>query len=180
MSEDQIVHKGMTIEIWQDLDMNETPRDWDNLGTMVCFHGRYGLGDQHEYKTPNDVPRSRYKSILPLYLYDHSGITMSTSPFSCPWDSGQVGWIYADDNDIRAEYGVKRISKQLREKVAKGLSAEVEVYDQYLTGQVYGWTLRDAGGEVIDSCAGYYGDEGRIEAINQAKQEIDHMKAKAA
>ena len=34
--------------------------------------------------------------ILPLYLYDHSGITMNTCGFSCPWDSGQVGWIYAD------------------------------------------------------------------------------------
>ena len=28
--------------------------------------------------------------ILPLYLYDHSGITMNTCGFSCPWDSGQV------------------------------------------------------------------------------------------
>ena len=28
---------------------------------------------------------------LPLYLFDHSGITMNTSGFSCPWDSGQVG-----------------------------------------------------------------------------------------
>lgn len=31
--------------------------------------------------------------MLPLYLYDHSGITMNTTGFSCPWDSGQVGWI---------------------------------------------------------------------------------------
>ena len=31
---------------------------------------------------------------LPLYLFDHSGITMNTSGFSCPWDSGQVGWIF--------------------------------------------------------------------------------------
>ena len=29
--------------------------------------------------------------MLPLYLYDHSGITMNTTGFSCPWDSGQVG-----------------------------------------------------------------------------------------
>jgi hypothetical protein len=26
-----------------------------------------------------------------LFLYDHSGITISTGRFSCPWDSGQVG-----------------------------------------------------------------------------------------
>ena len=34
--------------------------------------------------------------ILPLYLYDHSGISMKTTPFSCQWDSGQVGWIYVE------------------------------------------------------------------------------------
>jgi hypothetical protein len=39
--------------------------------------------------------------ILPLYLYDHGGITISCSPFSCPWDSGQVGWIYADYDMIK-------------------------------------------------------------------------------
>ena len=43
--------------------------------------------------------------ILPLYLYDHSGITMNTTGFSCPWDSGQVGWIYADADCIKKEYG---------------------------------------------------------------------------
>jgi hypothetical protein len=32
--------------------------------------------------------------VLPLYLYDHSGLTISTSPFSCRWDSGQVGYIH--------------------------------------------------------------------------------------
>ena len=37
--------------------------------------------------------------MLPLYLYDHSGITMNTTGFSCPWDSGQVGWIYAFKED---------------------------------------------------------------------------------
>ena len=39
--------------------------------------------------------------ILSLYLYDHSGITMNTTGFSCPWDSGQVGWIYADADCIK-------------------------------------------------------------------------------
>ena len=28
--------------------------------------------------------------VQPLYLYDHGGITMNTTGFSCSWDSGQV------------------------------------------------------------------------------------------
>lgn len=40
-------------------------------------------------------------AIQPLYLYDHSGISMSTSSFvgrarHAEWDSGQVGYIYLD------------------------------------------------------------------------------------
>jgi hypothetical protein len=43
--------------------------------------------------------------ILPLYLYDHGGITMKTSPFNDPWDSGQVGWAYAHKDKYREETG---------------------------------------------------------------------------
>ena len=48
--------------------------------------------------------------MLPLYLYDHSGITMNTTGFSCPWDSGQVGWIYASKEDALREFGGKNIT----------------------------------------------------------------------
>ena len=34
---------------------------------------------------------------LPLYLYDHSGITMSTGSFCDSWDSGQVGFISVNE-----------------------------------------------------------------------------------
>jgi len=175
----------------------ESPRGWSNLGTMVCFHGRYDLGDEHDYSGPKDFllslllehenellagacpdvlsrlfyywknhdgandalclellnmaeelthsqlgdsfPADKLGQviakddpawlwemveeelssgeflgivedlgkhvILPLYLYDHSGITMSTSVFSCPWDSGQVGWIYASKQKFIDETG---------------------------------------------------------------------------
>lgn len=43
---------------------------------------------------------------LPLYLYDHSGITMSTTTFSCPWDSGRVGMIFCSHEEAVKEWGV--------------------------------------------------------------------------
>lgn len=96
----------------------ESPREWDNLGTMVCFHGRYSLGDKHDYKPEqfngwDDMEKSLIKEhdicvILPLYLYDHSGITISTTSFSCQWDSGKVGFIYISKKKVRDEYSVKR------------------------------------------------------------------------
>jgi hypothetical protein len=108
--------------------------------------------------------------MLPLYLYDHSGITMRCSPFSCQWDSGQVGWIYILPETIRHEFGIKKITKQIRERAEKMLMAEVEVYDQYLTNDVYGvcherfintgtpddpeWKSHEE-----DACWGYYGQK---------------------
>lgn len=93
--------------------------------------------------------------LLPLYLYDHSGITMSTAPFSCPWDSGQVGWIYADRQMIEQEYGA--VTPETMARTKEVLESEVEVYDYYLTGQCYGFQLFEDDLE-IDSCWGFMGD----------------------
>ncbi len=73
-------------------------------------------------------------AILPLYLYDHSGITMNTTGFSCNWDSGQVGYIYITKEEYEKYWG----NFFSQEKACKFLRAEVEEYDQYLTGEVYG------------------------------------------
>lgn len=95
--------------------------------------------------------------ILPLYLYDHSGITMSTSSFNDRWDSGQVGWIYVTKQRLVEEGVEEQAGKEV-------LVSEVEVYDKYLRGDVYGFILeeKDEDGEVvdeIDSCWGFYGLE---------------------
>jgi len=149
-------------------EMADNPRHWDNLGTMVCWHRRYRLGDQHTYATPQAfaeaIPPDEIIT-LPLYLFDHSGLALSTSSESfraCDpvgWDWGQVGYIYVSLTDVRREYSVKRISRQLRTRVLSVLRCEVEVYDMYLRGEVYAYTLTDRQtGEILDSCCGFFGD----------------------
>lgn len=93
--------------------------------------------------------------ILPLYLYDHSGLTMNTTGFSCPWDSGQVGWIYADKETLEKEYG--KVTPETLETARRVLEGEVKEYDYYLTGQCYGFQLFK-GEDEIDSCWGYLGE----------------------
>jgi len=155
------LHKGYTVEVIVD-EYAEGPRvDCDNLGTMVCWHRNYKLGDKHEFGQPADAMK-HIKATgavwLPLYLYDHSGITMNTTGFSCPWDSGQVGYIFVERDKILKEYGVKRITKAIREKVVDVLRAEVTEYDYHLTGQVYGYVVKKDG-KTEESCWGFYGDE---------------------
>ncbi len=149
-----------TIKIYQE-DAPMNPREeWDNFGKMICWHKDYILGDKHKWDLEDfqEYLQKNHKKIicLDLYLYDHSGITISTKPFSCPWDSGQVGYIYTTYEDIRKEYNTKKVTKEIKEKVLALLKSEVEIYDRYLTGQVYGFVVEDNKGEVIDSCWGYF------------------------
>jgi len=141
------------FKISQD-DWAQDPRaEWDNLGTMICFHGRYTLGDKHDYNSSDfdgwDELQNYIEKklggvvILPLYLYDHSGITMNTTGFSCSWDSGQVGFIYVSRETLLKEYGGKKVTTKLKEKVTQYLIGEVETYDQYLTGDVYRFELQN-------------------------------------
>src|SRR4051812_34789279 len=96
-------YKGLTIKIHQD-DSAESPRDWDNLGKLVCFHKRYLLGDsKHGFSTPNELQEyiKQSKAIaLNVYMIDHGGISLSTSEFGCPWDSGQVGMIFVERDRV--------------------------------------------------------------------------------
>lgn len=149
-----------TLNITQDTDA-ESPREWSNLGTMYCEHRRYSLGDDNaeDIRTEeNRLPHQGY-TILPLYLYDHGGITMRCAPFACPWDSGQVGYIYIADEDARKAFSWKRITQKRREHLHKILRSEVDTYDCYLRGDVYGYELLDEDGECVDSCSGFFGDD---------------------
>jgi len=164
----------MNIRIEQD-DCPESPREWDNLGRMVCMHRCYDLGDKHNYRADQfsgwDGLRKELEQkegaavILPLFLFDHSGITMSCSSSrfrmvdSTGWDWGQVGFIYARKEDILKESGKKCLSKKLLEKVEKILINEVKTYDQYLTGDVWGYIIEDDDGEHLKSCWGFFGHD---------------------
>lgn len=109
---------------------------------------------------------------LPLYLFDHSGITMSTTSFNDRWDSGQVGWIYIDKETILSQRSkfkndkdhlIKFTERNWREGAYQILKKEVKIYDMYLQGQVYGAVIEEYDPtskefDEIDSCWGFYDD----------------------
>jgi len=165
MSYETKEYKGYTIEIDQDSDCIDcmSPREeMDNLGTMVCFHSRYTLGDEDTEISKNElikIANSNDYISLPLYLYDHSGITMNTTGFSCGWDSGKVGIIFVSKSKVKEKYGCKIITKERKDKILNILRSEVALYDDYLTGNIYCYDVKDKDGESIDSCCGFYGTD---------------------
>jgi hypothetical protein len=177
MSYQETEYRGFTIKIEQDTDAGDPRKEWDKLGTMVCFHSRYNLGDDHSFDSPDDLKEflKEEKAIyLPLFLYDHSGITMSTGTFSCPWDSGQVGIIYLTEKEAIAEYGKDFDAEKIREYLKNG----VKTYDHFLTGAVFGWIVEDENDEQLDSCWSYYGhdeiDEKTGCAVQCGRDAIDY------
>lgn len=153
------------------------PREDDNLTKMVCFHKRYNLGDDHDIRFDDFdswdemekyITRTEDPLIIkPLYLYDHSGITISTSPFGCSWDSGRIGFVYVRKEDVRNNFMIKKCGQHITERVNVLLEGEVEVYDKYLRGEVYGYevskvTVCDQGHEHeegLERCGGYFDEE---------------------
>jgi hypothetical protein len=220
---DTFKHAGYKIRIKQDPDA-ESPREDENLGTIVGWHRRYNLGDEQPTCNPSEFMEGlardaddeleeiesrvedienyfyRYEQptrlaeriatqylkqkqdqalednyiILPVYMYEHSGIALSTGSFSCPWDSGQVGYIYVSKEKVIEEYG--DWTAETVAKASKQLENEVETYSQFVNGEVYGFIIEDKDGEYVDSCWGFFGYDFCLE---EAKQAADYARKQA-
>jgi hypothetical protein len=176
----------LTYEILHDEDALSPRIDYDNFGTMVCWHRLYKLGDEHNCRSLDDIMatimdvdlRDYYDRdvdtflswcednnivILPVYLYDHSGLVVNTTGFNCKWDSGQVGFIYASHEDVKLFYG--EVSPKTVKLAYELLEAEIETYNMYLQNDVYGIVVKDENGNDVESCWGFYGyDNAETEA----------------
>ena len=189
---EQAVHKehklkdGHILQIFRDTQA-ESPRSWDNLGTMAIFHKRYNFGDEvnftldqfEDWDKMKEYINNELKSAvcLSIYLYDHGGITINTQGFSCPWDSGQVGFIYATESKLKETYSVPNLTQDLIDRATNTLQNEVVIMNQYIMGDVYGFYLiKKVSGkedEIVDSYSGFYGDDiGDNDMLNHIPEEL--------
>ncbi len=175
-----IEHNGLTIEIHHDISPENPREEWDNLSTFAFFH--------RNFKNESDIKKDEFTSFedleehiektlkavcVPVYVYQHGGTCIRTSPFSCPWDSGPLGYAFITKERAREEFGWKRITKEREEQLAKYIEGEVETFNQYVSGDVYGFITKK-GDEEIDSCWGFYGEDYCIE---QAKENCPEVAA---
>lgn len=171
-------HAGLTIKVYQDPDA-ESPREWDNVARFAFDHRRYNL----PWEVDNDLRGLSLQElydelckrgaviILKVYGYDHGIFTISAESFygraqHAAWDSGIVGLACVFRDDILREHNRKRLSKKLLELADNILRAEIKEYDQFLTGDVYGYVVEDEEENNLDSCWGYFGLD---YAISEAK-----------
>lgn len=159
------------LDVW-----DEGSDDWDN--PLHCnFDHISDVKEAIEIYRENEhlVPHDLRVVIKPLYLLDHSGLAISNGPFSCSWDSGLIGYQFVTYGKLKAEYGCKRVTERNLENIYRTMRAEVEIYDTFLRGEVYGFIIseHDEGqdpkeGEYVDSCHGFYGSDWQVNGM------VDH------
>jgi len=143
-------------DLLEDLRMNE-------FGHFCAWHRNYELGRLNGDEAREFIEFAPEGSIrIPIYIYQHSGVVLSTTPFSCPWDSGQVGWWIFTPEDI-AQY---ESEEKAREMIPKGVEASIASMNAISNGDIWGYEIIDFDGDVADSCWGFVGsDESTVEAM---------------
>lgn len=183
-------YKGFKIKIFPETEPVVDPRSWDNLGIMECKYKDYGLGDKKietgQFSSWAEVEnhildRESVVEIYPLYVYEHTLLNIKIGSYAgqlpqghARFDSSRVGFIYTTE---------KRLEKigTPEDKVREALEHEVEIYNYYLRGEVYGYMVEDSQGIQVDNLTGFYGydfeDNG---LLNRAKGMIDNEIEKRA
>lgn len=117
-------------------------------GTFWAWHKRYSLGASsahkprhQDYGSWDELRQAIIKAvkpvvILPVYMYDHGDLAFSTSPFTCPWDSGQVGFIFTTREDVK-QLGIKRVTARTRIALELALAAQVARMNELSADDTY-------------------------------------------
>jgi len=139
----------------------------------------YDFGNCHDFEDPQEFTqfcKNNRVVKVPIFMLDHSGITINTTGFGCPWDSSQVGWAFLTESAI-AEHGISNPMAQLK--------AAVDTLNDYLVGNCYGYEILKQCAccgspiEVVDSCWGFFGeyDGDVLEEARTAVPETESLEA---
>lgn len=163
VEKDCIDDNGKIFDIYYDT-VEESPRKmYDNGATIVILRGKYEspdeitdeleeIADEHGISLSKDCDLNALISALqeagyyavPVYILDHGSVHYSTHDFGDKWDSGMAGVAYAKKSGADEK------------KLQKMIDAELAEYETWANGNVYGISVRNEDGEVVDGESGFY------------------------
>lgn len=138
-----------------------------NAATFYCLKSpRRKIGDiidsaYYLNETKRTLAKTGEYAILPIYIYEHSGIALCTVPFSDIWDSACIGFAVANINDFMKQ----RISDtpvshcEAMHRAEDCIRNELEAYSDYLAGNCWQYCITNEDGNVVDSCSGFIDDD---------------------
>jgi hypothetical protein len=173
-------HDGLTVKIYQDGE-GASPAEWDNLGTLVAFPrmwNEYRIAERESTGTEDDAIDRGGFALLARYLrmaenatavpfrfedYGSSGARLHATDEG---DDNPSGFIVTTPDRIRELCGDDP-KFHATEWAQDALRGELDVWGQYVEGDVYGYVIERNGVEV-DSLWGLYGIEDAIEEAKRA------------
>lgn len=140
------------------------------------------------YSSPEEIKAALESGALvyaaPLYAHIHSGITVNLGEMHLfwpdkEWDAGLAGYVYVTREKAKAEFpamfnkaGQRKSGYKLAKMCEERAKCEVEVLDQWLTGDVWVYDIARPDGQPVDSCGWMYGYE---YCLQSAKEVIDEL-----
>ena len=139
----------------------EQPEDWISADMQ---------GDLSTMEKLNLAAASGEFVWRPISIYDHSGASIwlggTAGHVDERWDCSTIGFAYVEkctakkEGALRAgKDGLYNGHKTWQDWANAMMEAEMEVYDNYVKGNCYGWCIEDDNDDVIESCGGYYGTD---------------------
>ena len=153
------------LEIRHEED-STSPREWSNLGYFITIDNKYNSPDKNEIlenvirETGDEASdlddhirriKQNCQDIVAIYLiskYEHGGVSYGLGRRN-GWDYSNNGF-YVITKETQKELGTKKKDFQ------RVIEDELDIYNKYISGEVYSFVLYDKDGEVEDSCGGFY------------------------
>jgi len=155
---------GLKIKIFQD-DSAESPDSWgDDALFLVHYHRDFEVC--RDKVVARDTIAALYRGekseavrelkkkyhVFSVATLIHSGVWLRLGSGGFQEDSG--GW---DTSHVGAALVSKKEFKS-RGKAGKAAESLIKEWNDYLSGNVYGYTVKDAESNNLDSCWGFFGD----------------------
>ena len=161
IAHEKVLGHGLTLTVSHD-DGYYDDDSWGEVKITYRSRSRHVLGNQavttNEYQRLLAQAERDEVIALPVYAYVHSGSSISTTPFSCSWDSGRSGIAYVTKEFAIKEWGNKNLTKKVRERAHRFIDGYVKYYDDLLQGNVWSYSIHNSDGDVLDNCGGFVGD----------------------
>jgi len=162
MSPEEWLQREVISNCWKHLEEDTKYNSWADIQERDGYDADIDTYIENEMSMEDLMEAfEKYNLVIPVHAYEHGGITISASGIRAGWDSfdsGQLGFVYVSHEDIKKEFNVKRLTKKVLERAEEILRDEVANYDDYLTGQVYGFVIENQHEEELHSCWGFLGD----------------------
>lgn len=109
--------------------------------------------------------KRHYKArvVMPVSMYDHSGVSYYLGTGGCQWDSGTCGLLVCTE-DMLVEWGVPELTD---DEIVEQMRREIAVFSAWASGEVYYFEVIDCNGDTEECIGGFIGDEGRKDAMDE-------------